>query len=185
MIKKIRDKKGEISFKEIMFMFARLLILIIIFFSIVFVSRKNIIVTSDISDTETEIMLRSILSNKNSIIYYDKSLDRAYPYVMDVRKFDGNYDLEKAFNFGKSQRAFAAKITLFGMDEKPYIYKGKNTEPVYINKQNYPIWINMAKTKFSGPGSAKEKTKKYYINVMEDGRLKSGIVEISVVIPNS
>jgi|WetSurMetagenome_2_1015567.scaffolds.fasta_scaffold681283_2 hypothetical protein len=185
--RKSLGKKSEITFKEIMFMFARLLILLIIFFSIIFITKKYIIVTSDISKTEAEIMLRSIMSNKNSVIYYDEAIGRTYPYVMDVKKFDGNYDpkLEKAFNFGKEQRAFAAKITLFGIDEKPYQYNGKATVPVYINKPNYKVWIDMARTGFLGPGAATEKTKKYYVNVMDDATLKPGIIEVSLVIPNS
>jgi hypothetical protein len=180
-------KKGEITFKEIMFMFARLLILLIIFFSIVFISKKYIVVTSDISEIEAEIMHRSIMSNKNSIIYYDSVIDRAYPYVIDAKKFDGTFDqrFEQTFNFGKDQRAFAAKITLYGLNQKPYQYDGKATVPVYVNEPYYNIWIDMAKTGFLGPGATTEKTKRYYVNVMDNGIFKSGIVEVSVVIPNS
>jgi hypothetical protein len=181
------DRKAELAFKQVMFMFVRVFILIILFLSIVYVTKKYIIVTDDIEDTEADILLRSLMTNKNSVIYYDEGIGRVYPYIIDAEKFTGDADteLENVFNFGKGQRVMAARLTLFDSNGDKYLYKNMALEPVYINKQYFSTWLAMARTRFPGPGGVFEKTKSYYVNVMDSGELKPGIIEISVVLPNS
>ncbi|MBN2457735.1 hypothetical protein JXB31_01230 [Candidatus Woesearchaeota archaeon] len=182
------NRKAELAFKQIMFMFARMLILIIIFFSIVYVTKKHIIATSDITDTEIEIMMQSIMSNKNGLIYYDQTIDRAYPHVIDPGKFrsDVPVNLDNVFSFGADQKIIAANITLFDMDGERYMDKNGNPlMSAYINEAYYRTWLDMARSSFIGPGGAVEKTKRYYVHIKEEQGLVPGIVAVSIVMPNS
>lgn len=176
-------KKAELSFKQVMFMFAKFVMLIIIMFLIVYTTKKYIIVTSDITDLESEIMLRSLMTNKGSVIFYDEAIDRAYPFLIDIDKFKLHYSetLANTFDYGKPQRVFAARLRLF--DIKGENYKGADT--MYINKDRYNEWERLAKARFFGPGSAAEKTKKYYVNIIDNGCIERGVVEISIVMPNT
>ena len=182
-----KNRRGEISFKQIMFMFVRLLMLLIIFFSMVYVTRRHVITTNEIADTEVDILMRSLMTNRNSVIFYDKDIDRVYPYIIDASKFAKTYEskLEDVFDFGEEQLIFAAKLTLYNSKGGPYAYGGQTLQPLYINEKRFQTWLDMARTRFIGPGGATEKTKLYHINVMDNGVLKSGIIEISVVMPNT
>lgn len=177
------NKKAELSFKQVIFMFARFVILIIILFSIVYTTKRYIITTAEISDTESEIMLRSLMTNKGSVVYYDEKIDRVYPYTIDLNRMKSAYadEFEDIFDWGEPERMFAARVMLFDMDGKKY----QGAETMYINKRHYSEWKELARARFPGPGSATEKTKQYYVNVIEDGTLKRGIAEVSVVIPGS
>jgi len=191
------NKKGEIAFEQIIFMFVRMIILIILFFSIVYITKKYIYPTNKVEGVEAEIMIRSLMSNRNSVIYYDEAIDRVYPFIIDPRKFPGqshstydpvsgeSFNLEKTFDFGEDQKLLAAKLTLFDSDGRLYQYNSHELQPVYINEKYYDTWLAMARTGFFGPGGSTEKTKQYHVNIMDNGKLRPGIIEISVVLPNS
>ena len=183
--KLIFNKKAETSFKQIMFMGVLMTILLIIFLSVVFVARKYIVTTAEIEDLEAEVMMRSLMTNRNSIIFYDKDIGRTYPYTVDLTKFNRNYPLEQTFDYGKDQRIFAAKLSLFDINGNPYNYKGAVLQPIYINEGKYQAWLVMARAKTLGPGGAIEKTKKFDISAIEDGKIKPAIIEISIVMPRT
>jgi len=162
-------------------MFFRVGFLLVVLFFLVFLYRSFILTTVDVSNLESQIFMHNMLNNKNGIIFTDEDIDRSYPEIIDLSKFNNENigpTLSNSISYGDENRHIAAKLTL----------KDKNNQvikEIIYNEKWYGIWHTLAKTEVRGPGGAKEITKLFYILIMDGDNLQKGILEISVTIPNS
>jgi len=183
-MKILRNKRADQTFNVITFMFFRIGFLIVVLFFMVFLVKGYITTSLDVSNLEAQIFMHSILNNKNGIIFNNENTGRSFPEIIDLSKFNNENiasALENTIDYGKDKRHIAAKLELKDIENK----KLENTEQIIYNEEWYNRLHTLAVTKIRGPGGAKEIIRQFFVLIKDEDDIKKGILEISVVIPNS
>lgn len=177
----MRYKKAITTF-EMLIWIPRILFIIVIMFAIMALVRSYVTITLDTSEVEANIFANRIVYSKNGISYFDSELDRVYPGIIDVEKFNSQQTekfLEKTIYYGEKNMEISAKLVLKDIN--------KNREfSAFYNENFFKEQKKMVDAGFTqGPGGAKGFAKKYNVLITEEGSLSSGILNIDVIIPNS
>ncbi len=185
-------RQGEVSFESSVFLFINMTLVLIVLFSIVVYVQKYLTVNDDITESETEVLMYSLLMNPDGPTKYDHDTMRLFPGTVDPDFFsDGDEILEKIFSMGKMEPYFAMKISLYETDGRPFQQNGRTVEPVYYLRDKYDIWVETARMKyrimnsFRGPGSVLESKKKYLVNIAGAEKARTAIMEVSIVMLRS
>ena len=158
---KMNNKRSLISGEVIMFI-PRIIFLVAVLFAFVILVKILILTAFDIMEVEAKILVERMLFSRDGIVYYDESIERLYPGVIDLDKFkeisiqtDRSYTLEdtaksildnETIYYGSDNILIAANLTLF--------QEGEPDISVYYNKKGYDRWA--PKVGFSGPGGGKK-----------------------------
>jgi hypothetical protein len=195
-----KNKKAETTFKTIMFFFVRLFMLSFFFVAFVVVVNKYIFFDLDTIDYESEMLIYMTFLTKDGPSFYDKSIDRNYPFFIDAKYFlsDNKEKLNEIFDMYSSPTGFkmaAMKIILLNETKEPYKIDNLLTTPIYLNEDLYNNYLPIAKMSLResklnqkqgrGPGSIFEKNKIYYVNIIDNNKIKKGFIEISVLFSES
>lgn len=162
------NKKG-VSFKILNMALFRLLFISIIFFGLYLFTTSLIRTNIDVDDLRDMIMFNRLLYSKNSISYYDGYIDRLYPGVIDISRFNDDV-LAKAFNYSENKMAIKLELTNLESNE---------VSEAYINKQWYERWAPL--TKFE---QYDKKIKWRYVLIKNNGQLQKGILRVDMVVAN-
>ncbi|MAE42771.1 hypothetical protein CMO93_03295 [Candidatus Woesearchaeota archaeon] len=175
------NKKGDQTFNTLTFMFFKVGFLIIVLFFLVYLYKSYVVTKIDVTDLEAQIFTHSILNNKDGIIYYDEEIDRSYPEIIDLSKFNDKTMEQIESNsifYGKDNRHLAAKLEL--IDES-----GQIINKIVYNNKWYERWHTLAKTKVKGPGGSKEIVSSFYVLIKNKETIEKGFLNISITIPNN
>ncbi|MBI2656396.1 hypothetical protein HYX03_01500 [Candidatus Woesearchaeota archaeon] len=168
------------SFDMIVNLF-RLLFTIVVFVSIVFLTRAFIQQKIDIFEAESKLLAHRIVLS-NDINYIDMDTGRTYTGIIDLQKF-ASEDFEKnilnSIYYGKINSEASAKITLKYNDE------GKAVEvEKFYNKELYNEKKVLIEAKLIGAGAARKLDTSFYVLVKDNNNLKEGVLNIDAILPN-
>jgi hypothetical protein len=175
-------KKGGSDDFAWIFLFWRMGITCFVAIALLLMVKLYIVSEINIQETHADLFVNNILNTEEGLSYFDAELDRVYPNTILVSSFAERSDLGEVLNnrmdYGE-ESIVAAKLTLFTIDQK-------NLGTVYYNQDWYERWIVLAKTLWKGPGSATEHPQNRTVLLLyDDGTKEPGILEFSVVMPNS
>ena len=169
------NKKAIYSEDAVLMIFNLLLLIIV---AVVLVFLINIFTVNELNTQrlEAEVLKDRVLYSKNCISYYDSEIDRSYPGIIDIKKFN-EATLNDCLYFKEENRNIAAKIML--TTSKNYDYK-----TIYYNQNWYDSWYPLV----SIPGPGGTKAFAYTINVLvlsETNELKDYFLNFEILVPNS
>jgi hypothetical protein len=170
-------KKGMTSFEMVTYIF-RIIFLVIVISAILILVRTYIVISVDTFDAESELIYNRFIYSVNGISYYDHEINRLYPGVIDIKRFNSSI-LDKAVDFGEYPHV-GAEFTL--KDERGIIKK-----TAIYNEDFYDEKIKLFDAGYiRGAGGVKAlKKENYVVYKDEDGKTKQGFLEVEIVIPNS
>lgn len=148
-------KGKKAIFAEMFSWIPNLLLLAAVLFVILTLVNLYVVTNVDTKDTEVAVLVNRILYSPNGIVYSDKELERAYPGIVDLARFDETL-LNNAIDL-PGNRIIAAKLTLLDSN--------KEVKSIYFNKQWYENWA--PKKYMGGPGGATKFKKSVYVLIME------------------
>ena len=182
MNKLFASQKGQLLDTTWIFLFFRFIIVCIVAIAMVVLVKTYIVTQVQIQQTQAELFMYNMLNEKNGLSYYDNTLQRVYPGVISLSQFQDTPAMEQKLSermdYGE-QSLIAAQLTLF--DTKKNVLG-----TVYYNKEWYQRWIILAKVSWKGRGSTIEYAEnKIVLLRYDDGTTEPGILQFSVVMPNS
>ncbi|MFA6888279.1 MAG: hypothetical protein WC254_02175 [Candidatus Woesearchaeota archaeon] len=159
-----------------LFLFYRFIIVCLVALAMVLLVKTYIVTNIDIQKTHAELFRYDFLNMKEGISYYDTELQRVYPGIIPLSSFNSNID--EKFSYG-NHALIAAELHLFTTT-------GENKGIIYYNKEWYDRWIILVRTSWTGLGAATEYVKNTTVLIRyEDGTTEPGILQFSIVMPNS
>lgn len=162
-------KKGQ-AFTMLQYYAIRIPVILILVVIFVYVASTMESRALSSHDTRKEIILNRIFYSPNSISYYDESINRVYPNIIDIRKFD-DVTLDAAFST-RVTKVLTGRLELINLEND-------EMHEAYINKEQYDRWKHY--TKFDQFENFIDR--KYVLLKDEDG-LHKAIIKINFVIPN-
>lgn len=166
------------SFDTIVNLF-RLLFVIVVFYSILFLAQAFIKQKIDVFDTESKILAHRLALSKE-LNYFDESIGRLQIGVIDLEKFTSNNfekNLLSELYYGKINSESSAKLTLKDLDE--------NEEyETFYNKEIYNEKKVLVEAKLEGAGAAQRLDTNYYVIIRDKDKIKKGVLNIDVILPN-
>lgn len=177
----MNDKKGITTF-EMLIWIPRIIFIVVIMFAIMVLIRSYVTTTIDTSEVEANIFINRLIYSRNGISYFDLEINRVYPGVVDLSKFNSQQKeqfLEKTIYYGIKNMEIGAKLVLKDID--------KNSEfSAFYNEDFFKEQKKLVDAGFTqGPGGVKGFVKKYNVLIREGSALSKGTLTIDVIIPNS
>ena len=169
------NKKAQIShtvLKSILWFF----FLIVVLLSIVFLVRGYITVVIDTKDIEADLFYSEVLFTKEGISYYDEVIDRAYPGIIDINKFN-NEAFSRSISYGSDNYFISANFSLINQE-------GKEISSFIYNEEGYKKWKPLTKRYMPGPGSATKIQKQSYVLVKQGAGIIPAILYVEIIYPN-
>lgn len=163
----------ELGYEQIMFI-PRIMFVIAIMLSIIFMVRYFMIYSVDIKNAESFVLVNRMLYSGDCIIYVDGNTNRPYPGIIDVNRFTSP-QLDSCISYGERNDYAAAQLLL------QEIATEKN-RTVYFNKVGYDVWE--PRLYYSGSGGAAKRTSSKYVLLKENNNLIPARLYFSVIMPN-
>ncbi len=171
-------KKAEIS-QEIAFTFVRIIFLVVILFSVVLLVKVFFLEKIDTRETEASIFFNRVLYGKEGILHYDEKIERLYPGIIDLKKFqdaggDQNYLGLRFASYGDTP-LLAAQLTLK--------QEGNLDMVAYYNKEQFNRWEPRALSSVkAGAGSVSTFTKRAYVLVWNGEKLSPATLQAIILV---
>lgn len=145
----------------------------------------------NVHPTMAELDSYAIIMSPDSVSYHDQGIDRVYILEIDLSQaFAQNEMKEKlkaAFNMAEFGLMYA-QIRFLDLDQNVMKYNGKEIAPVYINEERYKESIEIINAygeNTEGKGSYTYKQRKFFARFRDQGRIVPGIMEATIIIPNT
>src|SRR3989338_7081814 len=152
----MNSKNAGINFESIIWI-PRIIFIIIIMFIVMTLVRTYVATVIETSDIKASMFSNRLIYSANSISYYDESVKRAYPGIIDPNKFSSADFLDKAIYYGEKNREIGAKIVVKDLNE------GKELV-LFYNKVFFKEQKKLVDAKLTeGPGGSRGYTKKYNV----------------------
>lgn len=152
------NKKGV---SDVILWTYRLLILLVVFFSIGFIISQYGVFDVDTKDLEFNVLFNRAIYSKNCLSYED---ERVYPGIIDMDKFN-EIVLKNCFKNDNQ----GIKFSLEGKE-------------LFVNKDFYES--NIFLCNIPGKGGFKCKSKQFFVLIKDKDSVKSGFLNIKVVKKN-
>ncbi|MDP2750522.1 MAG: hypothetical protein Q8O89_06850 [Nanoarchaeota archaeon] len=135
----------------------------------------------DMGSAETQIYVNRIFYSPTGISYYDEELQRGYPGIIDLQRFNEEI-LNHSLFFTNPEEQYDTYIAI-NLSLKYADKKGKDVEAVtYYNKEWYERFVPRIGKK--GRGGTKEWTRERDVVVKDDNLLLPGTLTLHIVMPN-
>ena len=171
----MNNKRGMISGEVVMFI-PKIIFLMAVLFAVVLLVKVFIVTTIDVRQVESNILVSRLLYSKGGLSYFDETIQRLYPGIIDLNKFEqlSKYNPNTLDNwiisYGEDNPIIAAKITLK--------YGDKKEIAVFYNKDRFDKWEPRAlSTVKGGAGSVKSFEARRYILVKEGEKFFPAFLE--------
>ncbi len=129
----------------------------------------------DIFNAESELVIQRIIYDQDGISFYDSELKRAYPGIIDSKKFNNNH-LETIFSLPKDDQHLAVNLSLKLEDGE--------SKSVSLNGKWFERWYPLRDR--SGKGGKRWKQEAFpvtYFDQDKDEKI-AGMLTVEVIIPN-
>lgn len=181
------NKRGIIS-EEVLLSIPRIIFLIAVLFAVVILVKIFIITNVDVRQVESNILINRLLYSKDGLSYYDESLKRVYPGVVDLNKFrqlsinNPNWLDNTAINYGSDNPIIAAKITLKNIGSIVKEKQSANDITIFYNKDRFDKWEpRTLVTVRGGAGSVKSFQEQRYVLAKDNELLHPAVLEFYVI----
>ncbi len=157
----------------------RLLFVIVVFYSVLFLARAFIVQRVDTFEVESKLLSQR-LAMSNEINYFDAETGRRYIGVIDLQKFNSGEIGQKLLNsvyYGKANSEASGKLTLTDLEENK-MYEA------YYNKGLYYEKKVLIEAKLIGKGSAKNLETFFYVLIKDGDKMKRGTLKVEAILPN-
>ena len=175
----MKGKKAMEAYDIIYWSF-RILFILILMFSFVYLARVFENQFIDSSYPESILFVRYMLYNPNALPYFDSSSGRAYPGIIDLSKMD-SAKLNDAMYFGENNDMVAANITLNYTDAE----NKSQTKQVFYNQGRYENWLPLSNPTFLGRGTVRMYEEEKYVLVQDNAQRYRGFVKFVVLVPRT
>ncbi|MBI4453245.1 hypothetical protein HY636_01235 [Candidatus Woesearchaeota archaeon] len=181
-------KRGQIS-EEVLLSIPRIIFIVAILFAVVILVKILIITNVDVRQIEANVLINRLLYSKDGFIYYDESIKRSFPGVVDLNKFkqlsaiNPNWLDNTAINYGLDNPIIAAKITLRSI-KNDNLQENQNEKDitVFYNKDRFDKWEpRTLYTVRGGAGSVRAFKEQRYILAKDGEALIPKILEFYVI----
>lgn len=157
----------------------RLLFVIVVFYSVLFLAQAFVKQKIDVFEVESKILAYRLAFSKE-INDVDADTGRLQIGIINLEKFTSN-DFEKdilnSIYYGKINSEASAKLTLKDLDEnKEYA--------AFYNKELYNEKKVLVEAKLIGAGAAQRLGTDYYVLIKDKNKIKKGVLNIDVILPN-
>lgn len=159
--------------------FFRLLFLIVVFLSILLLSKAFITQKIDIFEVESKLLANRIALS-DELNFFDENIHRAYIGVIDLQKFvseDFGKNILNSIYYGEPNLAASAKLTLKDLDDG-------QEYAVFYNKGLYNEKKVLVEAKLAGAGAAKRFDTNLYVLIKDGDKFKKGVLNIDAILPN-
>lgn len=171
------NRRGSLAMDTIQFI-PRLMFFTFVTLTVVFLVRSYIIYTVDVGEAEMEVQANRIIYSSACLAYYDETIERGYPGVVDLRKFH-SARLDNCIRYGEQNDFLAMNLTLRSVDNPEESIAG-----VIYNLEGWDAWLPRIGT--PGPGGATVlKVRRLVVYRDAGAELKPAILDIFVVVPNA
>lgn len=177
----MKNKKGTTTF-EILMWIPRLMFLVVVMFTVMYLIRTYVTTTIDISELQANVFVNRVLYSPTSISYFDSDIGRLYPGIIEFDKFESQItekSLEKSIYYGEDNKEAGAKFILKDLNENKELTAFYNED--FFKEQKKLVDAGYTK----GPGGARGYDKKYDVLIFKNKALYRGLLTIEVAIPNS
>ena len=168
------NKKGESSVSEFWTYFPRMILMIVAIVVIVVMVNNYIRSDMELQKVESEIIFNKLFYTMDGIAYVDET-GTNHPHIIDLDRFN-NPTLDGVLAYG-SEKYAAVMLTL--------TQNGDIVRKAYYNQEWYNRWKPMVNAFIVGPGSATELNKKVPVLYKEGDEIETGMLEVSIIVPNS
>jgi hypothetical protein len=176
---KIKKLNKKAVLFEIITMIPRIIFLVIVMFSIIFLIRSAIAYNFSTFDAEANLFT---IGAVYSISQIDQDTGMINSGVIDLNEFNSgklSNILESSINYGADNKKIAAKLTLKDMKNNVLGY-------LVYNKDYYNEWEVKARAFWNkGPGGVHDKINKIYVLVNDGTKISGGYLEVYIIVPNS
>lgn len=161
----------------------RLLFVVVVFTSFVFLAKAFIVQNIDVFETESKLLAHRIALS-GDINYFDSETGRGYVGIVDLQKFtsdDFAKNLMESIYYGRINNEASAKIMLNDLDANPGndVFYEK-----YYNKELYDEKKVLVEAKLIGRGSAKRLDTRFYVIIKDNDNFRRGILNVEAILPN-
>lgn len=165
--------KAQIS-GDVLSWIPKIILLVAVILVILGLVHMYVVTKIDTKDAEAAVLINRILFSPNGISYHDEELDRAYPGIIDLKRFN-DYVINKSIALPEN-RIIAAKLTL------SYI-NGTEIRTAFFDEDLYTKWSPM--TRVRGPGGKTKIVKVISVLVKDGNVLKKATLKFEVIVPNA
>jgi len=165
---------------EMIMTIPRIFLIIAILFAFVILVKTLIVTEVDTRQVEADILVNRLLFSTNGTLYYDKSIDRLYPGILDLKIFteislnNPNILDTEVMNYGIDNPIIASKITLK--------QEGKEDIVAYYNKVQFDRWEPKILPGIrGGAGSVKAFLKYRYVLIKDGDSISPGVLEFLII----
>lgn len=156
----------------------RLMFFTFVALTVVLLVRSYITYTIDVKDAEIDVQANRVIYSPACLAYYDESLERSYPGVVDLRKLQ-EARLDNCLRYGERNDFLTMNITLRSMDDS----EGSIAEVLY-NAEGWDAWLPRAGT--PGPGGASMRRMRRLVLYREgNAEPQPAILDILAITPNT
>lgn len=165
------NKKAQESF-SLLQTIPRIIFLIVVLFSIVYLIRTYVVTNLNVQETQSEVFMNRIIYSQNGISFSDEL--GVNPGIIDPAKIT-NANLDAMMDYDE-ETFIAGKVQLVDID-------GKEVASGVYNEKTYNRWKPIASVGVSGAGGVSIFTKNMYVNYLVEGSLKPGFLKMEVLLP--
>lgn len=171
-------KKGFVD--DQVYWVIRLMYYNIVFFVLLIMIFSFMAMRVELKEVESRTYINRVLFSQDSVFYYDEKLERTYPGIVDVKKFNEetlnlSMDFRSAIENENTYLAMCLNITYqkLGMENLVACYNSK--------------WYNrfLPRAGKRGKGGAQMWQEDYFVLVRdEQGNLEPGTMNVRLLMPN-
>ena len=161
----------------------RLLFVIVVFFSIVLLTRAFVVQKIDIFELESKLLAHRIALS-NQISYVDGDIGRTYAGVVDLQKFSSDDFAQNILNsiyYGKINSEASAKLTLKDLDANPDY---EVSYEKFYNKELYNEKKVLVEARLIGAGAAGRLDTGFYVLIKDNDEFRRGVLNVDAILPN-
>lgn len=177
---RMKNRKGILAYNITMFI-VKLIFLMFVLFSVVFIIRSHIKTEFNVFDARADLFFQRIIYGRNVISYIDENTGRSFPGIVDLEKFrNENIDdiLQQSLFYGEENRQVGAKLTLTDFD-------GNIDEEIKYNEEFFTEKEVLVRAGWpAGRGGVKSKDYHLYVLIKDGDKLTEGKLDTIIIIQN-
>ena len=141
--KKLRglNKKSQLAYFQLMFMFIRIAVLLLVLFSIVILVHMFVNESMNVQDEEVKMFPEFLLYSKYGLSHYDQQTNRVYPGILNYAEITNTNliqaKLDHSFDYG-NYKLMAIKFNFVDLD--PQV---EGIQEFYYKKERYDEWMGL------------------------------------------
>lgn len=158
----------------------RILCVIVVFLSVWFITNTFLKQSISTYEVESKLLTNRIFLSKE-LNYFDDDTKRLYVGVIDFKKFlsdDFEKNILNSIYYGDPNSRASTKITLVDTESDTMYFR-------YYNRELYGEKKVLVEAELTGKGSASRLGTDFYVLIMDNGKIRHGVLNIDTILPNS